>query len=402
MRPADRGAVVSGALARLGLASLLAFVVLAACVRADEPAAMGAGPRFALEVAGDSLTPDDEGSWRIGLRVSNPLGYGLYLDSLTLELRDAGPGVTRANAVTTTNLRSFGAQFASIGAGDSVQFSYSMPASCEHGVLVLHWNGHDGQKGVQHASASVPIAPGEFERAHPSRFLTVGKRKVEFVEVAPPDTAKKAPGVLLVHGQGAHARSLLRTAARLSGLGYGVVLVSQPGYGLSDGPADLAGPATVDALAAALAELRRMPRVDPTRLAAWGIGRGATAAMLLSQRKPEGLRAVISQAGVYDAAAWAASAPASEAAVLTEAGTAPDRWASRSPLARAPFTKADVLLVHGRDDAASPIGQARAMAAALRAGGTAVDTLFAGGGQQSQRVLLGKGTIEFLARLSSR
>lgn len=402
MRPADRASVVTGAQARLGLATVLAFVVLAACVRADEPAAKGAGPRFTLQVSGDSLVADDEGLWRVELRVSNPLGFGLYLDSLMLEVRDAGPGATRANAVTTTNLRSLGSQFANIGAGDSVGFSYTMPASCERGTLVFHWNGHDGQKGLQHASASVPIAPGAFELAHPSRLITAGKRKVEIVEVAAPEGPNKSPGLLLVHGQGAYARSLLRTAEKLSTQGYGVVLVSQPGYGLSEGPADLAGPATVDALAAALAELRRMPGVDPTRLAVWGVGRGATAAMLLAQRKPEGLRAVISQAGVYDAAAWAAKAPASEAAALAEAGKAPDRWTSRSPLAKASLTRADVLLVHGRNDAASPIEQARAMAAALRAGGTNVDTLFAAGSHQSQRVLMGKGTLEFLARLSSR
>ena len=61
-----------------------------------------------------------------------------------------------------------------------------------------------------------------------------------------------------------------------------------------------------------------------------------------------------------------------------------------------------MLLVHGRADAASPIAQARAMADALRAGGTKVDTLFAGGGQQSMRIALGRGTMDFLSRLSSR
>lgn len=326
--------------------------------------------RLRIVTGADTLAADEGGLWQLELRIVNRLGLGIYLDSLMLQVREAGTG-----AVTGMNLRQLGAAFSNVSAGDSVAFRFGHPASCERGLLVMRWYGHDGQKTAHVAADSIAVGPGEFEKAHPSRVVTAGGRRVEVVEFAPPDTATRAPGVLLVHGPGGHARSLLRVAGRLAAMGYGVVAVSQPGCGLSDGPRDEGGPASVAALEAALGALRGLPRVDPDRLAAWGQSRGATAALRLATRRPAGLRAVIAQGGVFDPAAW----PAGPVRV-----------------------QADVLLLHGLDDAESPVARVRALAEQLRAGGARVDTLFAPGGAPASRWVLARRPLEFLARLSSR
>lgn len=379
------------------LTSLLALLALAPAACTGAQPAEGAGLRIHVLAAADTLEPDNSGVWNMELRVVNTSGQGLYLDSLMLEVRDLDAGT-----VTATNLRHLGAAYASVSAGDSVQFSFAQPASCERGRLILRWHGHDGAKARRRAADSVAVGPGELERAHPSRFLAVGGRRVEIVEVAPADAARKAPGLLLVHGRDGHARGLLRAAARLAGQGYGVVCVSQPGYGGSEGPPDLVGPATIDALEAALAALRGMPGVEQNRLAAWGVSRGATAVMLLAARQPAGLRAVVGQSGLYDLSGWPENAPPAESRAVAEAGAAPDRWTVRSPLAAAARVKADVLLLHGPGDAASPLAQARAFAAALGAGGASVDTVFAAGTPQGPRPLVNRRSLDFLARLSSR
>jgi len=63
--------------------------------------------------------------------------------------------------------------------------------------------------------------------------------------------------------------------------------VSQPGFGTSAGPADLAGPATLAALEAALAELKRMPGIDPKRVFVLGHSQGGRFVTVMPRLRQE-------------------------------------------------------------------------------------------------------------------
>jgi dienelactone hydrolase len=353
---------------------LAALLVLLRSQRAGAgaPAAAAESPSLSVRAGADTLAPDQAGLWQMEIAFHNPLEVGVYLDSLILHARDGDPGVTGLERVTRMDMTRLAAAFLPISAGDSTRFTFTPIATFERGELRFDWYAHTASHAPVHCGASLPTKGGALSDAHPSRLLSVGGRSVEIVEFPQAGTTK-ATGVLLVHGPGGHARGQLQMAARLAGLGLGVVLVSQPGYGRSDGPPDFVGPSTVAALEAALGALRKLPGVDGNRLAVWGVSRGATAALLLAERQPAGLQAVVAQGGLYDLAELAAAAS----------------------------VKASVLLIHGRGDEAAPIAQARALAGAMRAGGARVDTLFLPGGQLLPRGAVARAAIDFLSRLST-
>lgn len=196
------------------------------------------------------------------------------------------------------------------------------------------------------------------------------------MSLPPGNTEGHAPGVLLVHGEGEHARLWLGTALSLNLRGYGVVAVSLPGHGASTGPADLGGPATSVALDAAYEKLRQMPGVDATRLAVWGAGSGATAAALLTGRHAD-VSALVLQAGTFDLwSDYRAADARGRAAIVAEAGKDSAGWRARSPLSSATGLKCHVLLIHGETDEVSPTASARAYGAALSAAGATVDARF--------------------------
>jgi dipeptidyl aminopeptidase/acylaminoacyl peptidase len=182
---------------------------------------------------------------------------------------------------------------------------------------------------------------------------------------------------LLVHGHANQARGMLVQAQRLSTLGFSVMLVSQPGYGQSTGPADFMGPATVKALEAALDRLEQMARVDRSRIAVWGISRGATAAALLAERRPE-VRALVVQSGIYDL--WAAyrgtRLPGFRETIVQEAGTDSAGWRARSPVLESGALKAAVLVMHGEADDRAPVDQAKGFVQALQSHGLEAESKF--------------------------
>ena len=160
----------------------------------------------------------------------------------------------------------------------------------------------------------------------------------------------------------------------LANQGATVMLVSQPGYGLSDGKPDLAGTRTVDALSRALDRLRRFAPGGLLRIAIWGISTGATAAALLAERRKD-LSAVVLQSGLYDLdAVYRESADDSLKRALEKEGGGKNGWRKRSPTLLASSLHAPVLLVHGELDVYAPTSQATAFANKLRAAGVDVRT----------------------------
>jgi len=162
---------------------------------------------------------------------------------------------------------------------------------------------------------------------------------------------------------------MIPVAWSLSNAGYAVMSVSLPGYGQSTGPADFGGPSSVRALGLALDALRRSPQVDSTRVAVWGISRGATAAAMLASQRHD-LTALVLQSGVFDpASAYRTSKSDSMRHALDKEGKTSGGWNARSSLRVANRIKVPVLFVHGERDSEAVSNQSVDLAGKLRAQG---------------------------------
>lgn len=367
---------------------------------APSHAAPGAGPR--LDPQFTVLEADEELTWRAPFYVINPLGVGLYLDSLSLEIEYRGtlaPGApARSSEDATALIQSTG----SVSAGDTAYFEYIGPALAESARVTFRLVAHEGSNKVWRLAQAFDATPGPYSRAHPSRVLHAGGRNVEFVLLEPRAGAPRpAPAVLLVHGHGASARPMLRAARTLANRGCFVGIVSQPGYGGSDGPADFMGPATVAAAEAALAELRGTAGVDSGRVLVWGFSRGATVAAILAARHPD-LRGAIVQSGIYDL--WATYRGTKLAgfreAIVAEAGRDSAGWRARSPLLEASRIRCRTLVLHGEKDDNVPVRQANAFAMAIRAGGTLSELwVMPGAGHVLPLGMANRAAFDFLDRM---
>jgi pimeloyl-ACP methyl ester carboxylesterase len=369
----------------LAAGTALALLLVAGTAAAAER------PSFAVDA--DTVAADRRGNWAIPVTMRNPGEMGLYGDSLRVEVLDRDPGVSRAPRLHTSGFDFLLRRMGTMGAGEERRFSLVLAAPCESALIRIHAYAHTGSDGPPSAwTDSVLATPGPLSAAMPSEFLQVDGRRVELVAAPAPEGAGTVPGLLLVPSEHEHARSLLRRAAEFAARGLNVVAVSPPGYGRSDGPADLAGPATLAALSAALDRLAAMPGTAPDRLAVWGAGRGATAALLLAARRPE-IERVVAQDALYDLpASRRAADPATAADMVAEAGRDSAAWRSRSPLPAAVAAPARVLILQAME----PSAPARAFAAARLAAGTPVDTVWALPGGHQLRRDANRAVIEFL------
>lgn len=345
------------------------FAPLTCLVALTAPAFAGATNPY---VSADSVVvADGDGTWTLDYRVVNPLDYGFYPDSFTVRKESRDPGVGPARS-TTDNIAHMLRVLPSVSGGDSTQLTFTAPASFESGVLYFRMVGHNNSGPLPPLEFTVTARPGPLSRDFPSRFVGTGKQAVEIVEFPPSQGSGAAPGLLLLHADDAHARTQLRLANQFRSRGFGVVLVSLPGSGQSAGPIDWAGPASQKALAVALDALKKMPGVDPRRLGAWGMSRSATALAVFAATHPE-LRAVALQSACFDPAASARTSEDREWKALLESTIGRDSaaWRVRTPL-RAAAPKGAVLVLHGTQDGAAPIADARAYAAKLTAAGVEV------------------------------
>lgn len=339
----------------------LASIVIGLLLGANQ--AVAQTPTF---TAPDTIRANEELGWNIPFVATNPFAVGLYADSVWLVSEDLDEGRTRLPRVTTTNLPMLVHVFGPVAANDSVTFDYSASPSSERARLTFHALLHNASGQKFRVSKVVIADGGPLTDRFRSTLLDAGRRKVEFVfmpAIAQKDTS---PAVLLVHGPGSHARRMFRMAQMFVDKGWSVGLVSQPGYGRSAGPADLAGPATVAALEVALAKLKSSPGVDPSRIAAFGLSHGATAALLLGATHPE-LAGVVAQSASYDLwATYRNASAASRSAIITEAGPDSAGWKARSPLDRTNAIRCPVLVLHGELERMAPVSAAKAYVEALR------------------------------------
>lgn len=336
----------------------LAVAVSLAAFAATPPAARAAapGPRF---YAPDTVRASAQFTWTVPLGLSNPAAVGLYVDSLTLRTEDLGAGETRAARVIESPLPVLVKLLPTIAAHDSSTLQFVGPATRERARLTFTFLVHQAEGKPFTLERTVEAVPGPTSSQYPSHLIMVNGRKVETVLV-PSLEDGPAPGLLLIHGHASNARLMLPLALQVAKRGYTVMLVSMPGYGLSQGPADFMGPATLAAAEAALDSLEAVPSVRGQKVGAWGVSRGATVALELAQARKE-LACAIGQSGIYDL--WAvyrdSQVPGIRDVIVNEAGRDSAAWTARSPAVHPAWVNASVLLLHGDHDPNAPVAQAK-------------------------------------------
>lgn len=177
------------------------------------------------------------------------------------------------------------------------------------------------------------------------------------------------PGLILVHGSGSSAGTIAWMAAAAAAHGYAGFAVSQPGFGGSAGPADYVGPVTQRAILDGLEWLQMHPRLDPGRIALWGVSRGAMAAAMAAVQTRD-LRALVLQSGAYDLTQVSGQVARGAA---REGAAGPQALAERSACRRAQDFSCPVLLVHGERDELLPPEQAERLHVRLQELGKAAE-----------------------------
>jgi len=351
-------------------------------------------PTFKAESA--VVEADEHVLWNINFSIVNSFPVGIYCDSLVCVIQDLDPGETHMARTKVLDI-SFVVSSITVSAGDSNSFTFTSPASVEHGRLTFRLSLHRADKSRTSLTTVVEAMPGPVSREHPSLFLTVNGRRLEYVVF--PASRDSAPGVLLVHGRGGNARTLLRAEQRMSSLGYTVLAPSMPGYGQSEGPADVVGTLTLQALGAALDQLEATHGVDPKRIGSWGISTGGAGVTLLAQRRTD-LKATVAQSGFYDL--WSVyrtlKDPGLRESIVRGAGSDSSGWRARSA-ALNPGTPKSILILHGEKDDGVPAQQVHGFAESLKARGGDVETrFFPEGGHELPAGDAMRAAIEYLDR----
>ena len=224
-------------------------------------------------------------NWTVTLTIENPAPTGLYLDSLFCEVSDLDPGETGEPRTSRIDLTGLVRIAPTLGSEGSNVFQHAGPASAEnarlHYRMFVHRTG--GKPFV--LDAVVMATPGA-SNAYVSEFLESGGRKVEYVILPALGGSLAPPGLLMVHDHGSNARKMLRTARSLTRAATRSHSSACPATARRTGPADLMGPASVDATARVLDALRASGAADTARIGAWGMARGATVVAALAARRP--------------------------------------------------------------------------------------------------------------------
>jgi dipeptidyl aminopeptidase/acylaminoacyl peptidase len=178
--------------------------------------------------------------------------------------------------------------------------------------------------------------------------------------------APSSSQIVLLHGWGGSAETMVPPAMQFAELGYGALCVSMRGWGQSGGEDDcgLKQPADV---AAVLAWLRaNVPQTR--RIGLFGISQGGQVALLAAARGVD-IAAVAAWAPVTDVASWRATTEYPGIPEYIDAVCADGDLAARSPMSVVADLRVPLLLVHGDADTRVPTAQSRALHAAVAAAG---------------------------------
>lgn len=220
----------------------------------------------------------------------------------------------------------------------------------------------------------------------------------------PSTRAIDAPAVVLLHGWGGNASSLLPAAQALYRAGYAVLLPESRNHGRSDRDSHSSLPRFAEDLECTLDWLSGQAGVDATRLAAVGHSVGGAAVLLAASRRSD-LRAVVSVAAFAHPEQVMRRWLAARRIPYLPLGWMVNRYVERvigkpfdaiAPVATLRQVTCPVLLVHGRQDMTVPVEDARRL---LQSCGLAKVTLLELDGSHETFVDLERAGRELVAFL---
>jgi dipeptidyl aminopeptidase/acylaminoacyl peptidase/uncharacterized protein YceK len=199
----------------------------------------------------------------------------------------------------------------------------------------------------------------------------------------PPEGSGPWPTIIVNHPGLGTAGDFSDVALIIRDQGYLVFNPDYRGSGMSQGTHEGAK-GEVDDVIAAIDYLESQGIIEDSRIGIYGQSHGAAISVLAAERDPR-IKAVVAEAGFYDAAdlynnAMASSDPTVKT-VLNEflpmlGGTpeqVPQEYAVRSALNYTDSITAAMLLIHGEKDPICPVNQARRLYDALSAAGKTVE-----------------------------
>jgi len=234
--------------------------------------------------------------------------------------------------------------------------------------ILAHWAILRGLRAPRVAHDLARVHPGvAADRVREVRISGQRGKSLAGWLVTPPGTAQRpVPAVLVMHGWGANAAMMWPVVPLLHESGFAVLLIDARCHGHSDREAFTSMPRFAEDIAAGLAWLKHQPDIDSDNLALLGHSVGAAACLLYASRHHD-VRAVVSLSAFAHPREVMRGFMAEKRVPYPVVGWYVMRHVQRvigarfddiAPLNTIAGVQCPVLVVHGRQDAVVPAGDA--------------------------------------------
>lgn len=236
-------------------------------------------------------------------------------------------------------------------------------------VVGFHYAVHRGLAPLRIAETRTPA---DFGLVYREVHIATANGRTLFGWFVPAVGAAPVPAVVLLHGWGGNAETLLPLAPPLQQAGFTLLLVDARCHGRSDQDSFASMPRFAEDLEHAVDWVRQQEGVDPRRVAVIGHSVGAGAALLVASRRAD-IAAVVSIAAFAHPQAMMRRLLASKHIPYHPFGwyilryvqyVIGHRFDDIAPLTTIGRVRCPTLLVHGAEDTTVPMAEAHAIHAA--------------------------------------